>query len=367
MKFVFASYVTIDEFNEPGAWLYRIRAYAGIHRALGRRHEVVCVEQIDYEGLYVTEGVQYHFLRVPRSEKYRPGTLHRFIKAQRADVVIMHGLHYPLQLMQLRRALGRKVKIMVQHHAEKPFDGFKKYLQRWTDPAVDAYLFASREMGLDWVNNGNLQSPHKINEVMELSSVFYPMDRQQAQSRTGAAAQPVFLWVGRLNENKGPLTVVRAFLRFAASYPAARLYMLYHTTELLTEIRALLARNLYGDAVILVGQRPNAELLYWYNSADFVISGSHYEGSGTAICEAMSCGCIPVVTDIPSFRMITDKGQCGLLYEAGNEQGLLTVLMQAMQLNMEEKRQRCLAHFHSHLSFEAIAGRMQEIAVSLLK
>ena len=291
MKFVFASYIAIPDFNEPTAWLARIRPYAGIYAALSREHEVVSIEQINYEGNYTQHGIHYHFLKLPASQKYFPAKLHRFIKAQSPDVVIIHSLYYPLQVMQLRKALGPKVKIILQHHAEQPYTGIKKYLQRRASGSVDAFLFASKEMGLDWVQRGNLGQAGKIHEVMELSSVFHPMDRATAQTKTHATGKTVFLWVGRLNANKDPLNVVRTFLQYAALHPGARLYMIYHTAELLNEIQALLQDHPQQDAIVLIGQVPHAYLLYWYNSADFIISGSFYEGSGTAVCEAMSCGC----------------------------------------------------------------------------
>jgi glycosyltransferase involved in cell wall biosynthesis len=110
---------------------------------------------------------------------------------------------------------------------------------------------------------------------------------------------------------------------------------------------------------------PHPELLYWYNSADYILSASYYEGSGTAICEAMSCGCIPIVTDIFSFRMITNNGNCGLLYKAGNEGALLLALKQTVQLDVKQTRDKCLAYFSTNLSFDAITAKIEAIALSL--
>lgn len=364
MKFVFASYIVTSEFNHPEKWINRIRAYTGVLEALAINHKVISIEQIDYEGKYVNNGVHYQFMRLSKPGLYFPLQLHQYIKQLNPDVVFIQGLHFPLQVIQLRLLLGKKVKIIVQNHAEKPFYGIKKTLQRWASKYVNAYLFASHAMGLDWVKKGNIISPQKIHEVMELSSVFHPIDKEHARAKTGVSVQPVFLWVGRLNANKDPLNVIKAFLKFTATNPGACLYMIYHTDELLNEINHLLAHEADAEAIILIGRVPNDDLLYWYNSVDFIISGSHYEGSGTAICEAMSCGCIPVVTDIFSFRMITDNGKCGMLYEAGNEQALVAALMQTRQLDLQKQRNRSLAYFKSNLSFEAIAMRIQEIAAS---
>jgi hypothetical protein len=56
-----------------------------------------------------------------------------------------------LQLIQLRLLLDKKTRIIAQHHAEKPFNGIKKYIQKLADKCVDAYLFASHPMGMEWV------------------------------------------------------------------------------------------------------------------------------------------------------------------------------------------------------------------------
>jgi len=365
MKFVFASYIRTNEYKYPPEWLNRIKAYTGILEALAANNEIISIEQIDYEGEYFKNGVRYIFRRFNQAELRVPIKLNRFIKQLKPDIIFIQSLHFPLQVILLRLAVGRKPRIFIQNHGEKPFSGIKKYLLRWADKYIDACLFASKAMGMDWVTKDNLTSPEKIYEVMELSSVFYPVERELAIAKTGVSAQPAFLWVGRLNKNKDPLTVVKAFIEFVKLSPAARLYMIYHTEELLDDIKALLEKNNITDEITLVGKVPNEEMLYWYNSADFIISGSHYEGSGTAVCEAMSCGCVPVITDIFSFRMITDDGNIGLLYEAGNEATLLTALIKTQQMNMQEQRNKAIAYFKSTLSFEAIANKIEAIAASL--
>lgn len=365
MKFVFASYVYTPEYNTPAAWIERIKAYTGILEALTKSNEVTSIEQIDYEGEYAKDGVRYLFQRYSKNGRRFPFKLHHFIKKQKPDVIVIQSLHFPLQVIQLRLLLGRRVKIIIQNHAEKPFTGFKKYVQKLAGKCVDAYLFASHDMGAEWVKKGNLTGVDKIYEVMEVSSVFTPMDRAVTKKTTNIHGEPVFLWVGRLNDNKDPLTVIKAFLKYAAIMPDTRLYMIYHTDELLPLIQQMLNTSPQKNNITLVGKVPHNELQCWFNIADIFISGSHYEGSGTAVCEAMSCGCMPLVTDIFSFRMITDNGRCGLLFEAGNEAALLTALKQTGNMDIKEKQRLSLEYFKKTLSFEAIAGKIAAIARAL--
>lgn len=366
MRYVFLSYNYSPEFKTPESWLKRTAMYTGILEELAKTNTVINVKQIGYQGEYLHNGVEHHFVKLNTVKTRFPTKFNRYIKSLKPDVVVYPGAHQPIELIQLALLLGPKVKMIVHNHAEKPFGGIKKYAQRLAGYFADAYLFASLSMGLEWVERGNLKEAGKIHEVMEVSSVFKPVNKALALSKTHAWGQPVFLWVGRLNDNKDPLTVVKAFMQFAVIHPSARLYMIYHTDELLEPVKQLLADAGKNNPVTLVGQVPHDELLYWFNSVDFILSGSHYEGSGTAVCEAMSCGCIPVITDIPSFRMITNNGKCGILYEAGNAQALLAALQATLKMDMDMQRTQVFAQYYSTLSFAAIAGRFNEIAGKLL-
>lgn len=362
MKIIFTSYAKSPEYDQPGAWLKRIDAYTGILEALNRHHEVVGIERINYEGEFRQNGVMYYFVKQKRKIVYFPWRLHRLIKKLAPDVVFINGFIFPLQIMQLRLSLDSKVRIVVIHRSEKPFTGIKKYLQYLADRCVDAYWFTSHEFGGYWIKKGNISGSNKIHEIMHASSVFFPAERTLARSGTGVDGSPVFLWVGRLNQNKDPLTVLRGFRDFLTRQPSATLYMIYQTEDLLVEIKQLLeSKPELKDAVKLIGAIPHQQLQSWYNSADFIISGSHYEGGGVSVCEAMSCGCIPLLTNIASFREMTGRGKCGLLYEPGNADDLVKALLKTPEMDKEKEREKVLQQFNDELSFAAIATKIEQM------
>jgi len=365
MRYVSVNYNYSPDYSTPESWFKRTEGYAGILACLSRENEVINVKQINYAGNCMHNGIDYRFENFGKKNTLFPFKLNRYINRLAPDIVIIQGLNKPLQLIQLGLLVGKKTKVIAHHHAEKPFTGWKKYVQKAADRFIHAYLFASNDMGLEWVEKKIISSPAKIHEVMEVSSPFHDINKESAKLKTGASGNPAFLWVGRLNDNKDPLTVVKAFIKYTAINPDARLYMLYHTDELLPAIKQLLKNGNAADKIIPVGKIAHDEMLYWYNSAGFFISGSHYEGSGTALCEAISCGCIPIVTDIPSFRMITDRGRCGWLYKPGDEDDLLSALVDTKSPGLQAKQTRALAFFKSNLSFEAIAQKIQGIAQSL--
>lgn len=362
MRIVFLSYIQTKEFKDPCQWLERINAYTGVLEALSRFHEVISIEQIDFNGNVNQNNVGYHFLNVPAKGYLL--RLHQYVQKLQPDLVLVHGMHFPLQVLHLKYVLPKTVKIIVQNHAEKSFNGLKKYAQMIADNVINAYLFTAQEMGNAWLNKKIIRNPGKIREVMEASSVFSPGDRSLARHQTNITAANAFLWVGRLDKNKDPLTVVKAFLDFAAVRTDARLYMIYQNTELLPDLLHLLKSH-KQPPVFLIGKLPHKDLGWWFNAADYIISGSHYEGSGVAVCEAMSCGCIPILTNIDSFRKMTAQGKCGILYEPGNRTSLFNALQEIIQRNKETEKQKVLTHFKHALSFDAIAEQINEVLVSI--
>jgi glycosyltransferase involved in cell wall biosynthesis len=116
-----------------------------------------------------------------------------------------------------------------------------------------------------------------------------------------------------------------------------------------------------SSAIHLQGEVVHEQLRYWYSSADFIISSSHYEGSGIAVGEALSCGCIPILTQIPSFHTISDSGRLGLLYPAGDEEALLTKLEESLQLDHIALREQVLAWHRQQLSSDAVARKIVQV------
>ena len=200
---------------------------------------------------------------------------------------------------------------------------------------------------------------------MEASSHFRPMDKDAARKATNIEGSPVFLWVGRLDGNKDPITVVKAFARFATLNPNARLYLIFQAEELLVELKRVIIDVHANEVIHLVGKIEHDEIQDWYNSADFIISSSHYEGSGVAVCEGLSCGCIPIVTNIPSFRMMTSNGAVGVLFEAGNVESLVNAFKKTQEIDLTSEKRKILEQFVSTLSFEAISKKILNVINNL--
>ncbi len=320
--------------------------------------EVHDVKVIGTSSITNNNGVAHHFLPYKRFA-YVLG-INNYVKQLAPDVVIVAGLMYPMQLMLLRKMLLKKVKIIVQHHAEKSIGSLRSVIQKFAKGSIDAYFFSAKGLAYPWIKK-NLVEQRMVYEIMEASSIFNQLPKQTAKEVTGAIDSLVYLWVGRFNQNKDPLTAVQAFSKFAKMNDEVKLYMIYSDNDLEDDVKKAISSLGMEDKIKLNGKVSHSEMSQWYSSADFIISTSHYEGSGIAVCEAMSCGCIPILSNIPSFIMMTDNGSCGILFQPGDVQCLVEALNKSLVIDKEEMQRSVLAHFKAKLSFSAIARGMVEV------
>ena len=270
--------------------------------------------------------------------------------------VHLNGLLYPLQLRALRNALPPDCSIVVQHHADGPWPAFVRPLQRWGLRAADGFFFAAHDLATWWVDHGLISKRQSIFQIMEGSNNFRYQNRVTARARTQMAGNPVVLWVGRLIALKDPLTVLEGFTRILQHLPQARLYMAYGTADMLPAVRErILASRALSEAVTLLGRIEHSRLEDIYNSSDYFVLGSHHEGSGFSLAEAMACGVVPVVTDIPSFRVMTDDGGVGACWRPGSPESFAEKFLEVVRQPLEQLSHKVRSFFQSQLSYKAIA------------
>src|ERR1700722_5927101 len=162
MRYISVNYNYSPDYTTPESWFKRTQGYAGILECLSRDNEVINIKQINFEGKCMHNGIDYRFENFGKKNTLFPIRLNRYDKKLDPDVIIIQGLHPPLQMIQLCLLLNKKTKVIVHHHAEKPFTGWKKHIQKLADRFVDAYLFASYQMGMEWVEKGIISTPEKI-------------------------------------------------------------------------------------------------------------------------------------------------------------------------------------------------------------
>ena len=141
----------------------------------------------------------------------------------------------------------------------------------------------------------------------------------------------------------------------------------FATAPLLRTVQRRIAVDpLLRDRVHLLGRVPHERVEQLMRAADFFVLGSHREGSGYSLIEALACGLSPVVTDIPSFRSLTGAGTVGMLWPCGDAHKLSAALMSIASRPQPEMRAAVRAHFDAQLSFASLGRKLLATYADLL-
>ena len=318
-------------------------------------------------------GVLYRFAHAPHvrfgSVLDRARRINEVVAALEPDIVHANGSGFARQAARLK-ALLPHVPVVLQDHANPPpARWFSRATLRHAMRAVDAVSFTVPQQMLPWQQAGIVPPDKPLLLLPEGTSAFRLQPRQEARERTGLYGHPFCLWVGRLNANKDPLTVLQGFGHALTYLPNALLVMVYGAADLLPQVKDWLRHHPHVAAhVLLLGKMPHEALESLYNSADFFLLGSDYDGgSGYSVLEALSCGVVPLITDIPSFRAVTDNGKFGGLWPVGDAETLARTLVDWNARLTPDTTQQIRAYFEANHSLTALGSQAVEAYGRLLQ
>jgi glycosyltransferase involved in cell wall biosynthesis len=274
------------------------------------------------------------------------------------DVFHVHGLSFPRHVLSLA-ALAPGVPILLQDHANRPPRLWRRALWRRAMPLAAGVAFCAAEQARAFATAGLLHPHTRVYEIPESTCRFAPGDRQQARRATAIEGDPALLWVGHLDANKDPLTVLAGISAAVHELPRLQLYCCYGEAPLLPAVQARIAAdsNLRGR-VQLLGRVSRERIELLMRAADLFVLGSHREGSGYALIEALACGLPPLITDIPSFRALTGAGAVGRLWPRDDPQALCAALRSMAAGAGADMRSAVRAHFERELSFDALGRKL---------
>lgn len=299
-------------------------------------------------------GVDYHFTSVANA--HRPADCGRLVAQRLAsmdvDVIHVNGLGFAEETFAMAQRMPG-VPIVLQDHANRPPRWWRRPSWRRWHRVASGVAFTAIEQARPFFDAGLFDATMPLFAIPESSSHFTPGSRATARAETGLHGDPCVLWVGHLNANKDPLTMLEGVAQAASRLPGLQLWCAFGNAPLRAEVQRCIARDArLAGRVHLMGRVEHARVETLMRAADIYVSASHVEGSGYALLEAMACGVVPVVTDIPSFRSFTANGKVGWLWPRGDAAALAAALAEAGAKALPREHVR--AHFDARLSFGVV-------------
>lgn len=154
------------------------------------------------------------------------------------------------------------------------------------------------------------------------SQRFRPDSQLRAEVRATLGVPPdacVFLFLGRINRDKGVLDLAAAFAELGRSRPDAWLWMVGPDEE---NLRFEMVRILGSCAARVCWVGPTSEPERYFSAADVLTLPSYREGFGAVVIEAAAAGIPAIASRIYGLIDAVEEGVTGLLFPAGDAAGL---------------------------------------------
>lgn len=279
----------------------------------------------------------------------------------RPQAVHSAGLTMDLNLGLAGRTAARaSAPLLVQFHGGLPAaDGLTTRLRRANARRAARVLFTHPEQAAPWLDAGILE-PDRVGQAFETSVRITPLPRAVARSRTGIDGDPACLMLGRLEAVKDPFTTLTGFALIAERRPLARLHIYCLTDALRRECEALVAAlPPLAGRISFHPAWPRERMNELYSAADLLLQSSRREWSSLTVMEALACGCLPVLSNIPAFRALTDEGRVGALFPVSRPELLARAALALDPLERRIQAPLGMRRFEQALSFEALAERIE--------
>ena len=160
----------------------------------------------------------------------------------------------------------------------------------------------------------NLQTPYTVIPNGFDETVFYPLPVvRKPQSFITVA---IGIGTSNINALKGVDLIIEA----AALFPAC--------TFTLVGVEGVQGLSNFPANITCLPPQDTGQLQHLYSGHQFYLQLSLSEGFPNAVCEAMLCGCVPIVSDVNALPDIA--AGCGFVVRKRNTAALATVLNQAL-------------------------------------
>lgn len=316
----------------------------GLLRDLSSRYEIIALSSPQPELDSIRKREKVRTISVPMARKIAPFSdlkslfeLIRVFRKERPDMV--HSITPKAGLLSMMAAKWTRVPVRIHTFTGLIFPyekGWKRRLLMTTDRLTascathvipegvgirdDLIRFRITRKPLRVLGNGNVRG-------IDLSHYV----RTEKLSRRAADLRNIydipddgfaFVFVGRLDRDKGIDELVQAFRMLEKEYPNVHLFLVGaeepEGKSILDETKEIIAQ----DDHIHLSDGWQADVRPWYAAADALVHPSRREGFPNVVIEAGAMGLASIVTDINGSREIVKDGQNGTIVPAQDPEAL---------------------------------------------
>lgn len=293
------------------------------HSYAGRIADAPAQEMID--GLVVHHPRFLHIPKVglPISASLYAASLFRHVWKRRKSIdIILSTWAYPdgaaavllgkaLNIPVVVEVIGSDINVVAEKESAR-------FNLRQLLPKADRVIAVSQQLGHGVAALGVERDKIDIIPTGIDKNVFHPRDKRQARKDLGLDRnKKIFLYLGRLDRQKGVFELIQAFEELAKSDWKLIFVGADETGgELEKRAETLFSR------VHFAGQQPTHNIPIWLAASDALVLPSWAEGTPNVILEALASGRPVVATDVGGIPDLITNDCQGKLFRARDIDGL---------------------------------------------
>jgi len=281
------------------------------------------------------------------------------IKDFQADAVILSTIQYAYYGAFMKYLTGVKVYGIVNDFhdiygyrkvASIPFSINRRYFMHLIDGAIGANSYAS-----SLIKEASSVKAYETTTGFDLPE---PLPIKTCYRNYSENGEPyTFVFIGRMQKEKGVVVLAKAFENFHRFYPNSRCIFIGGGKYLST-----FKEKWNGAGIEVRGFLPETEMLKELSRADVFINPSYIkEGLVITNVQAMRLGVPVISTDVGGVKDAITDGKNGILVQPENEKDLFNA-MEKIAFSKDVRRMARMGRFKSSIfSGKASAGQLKEI------
>jgi glycosyltransferase involved in cell wall biosynthesis len=173
-------------------------------------------------------------------------------------------------------------------------------------------------------------------EKIAVTKEGYDSSIQNSKLKIQDSGSPYFLYVGNAYPHKNLENLIKGFLLFKdEAKNTVKLYLVgkkdYFYVKLEKEYKHI-------DDILFMHDVSDQDLAKLYTNASALVSASVMEGFGLPPLEAMANGCVPLISDIPSFKEVCGEG--AVYFDQTDCKKIGEAMLEWMKVSKTEKDKR---------------------------
>ncbi len=303
------------------------------------RHIVIALTQVtDFKNRITNPNVEYIALNKQPGKDFKIYIkLFRLLKKLRPQIV--HTRNLPALDSAAPAWLAGVPKIIHSEHGRDTIDidgSNKKYqlLRRLLSPFIDRFAALSKDLENWLVTEVGIKASKVVRICNGVDTQkFASLDETEVDGYPKAFAGKVIIGtVGRMEEVKDTLLLVKAFIRLMEKQPKCRdsvRLVLIGTGSLYCAAEAMLKENDIEGMVWMPGARNDIPAIL--NKLDIFVLPSLAEGISNTILESMSSGVPVIATDVGGNSELVADGETGFLVPASDSEKMADAIFKYLQ------------------------------------